>query len=48
VDAFLSVLKWWLERGSKLLPFEVDGMFRDIVVNGIGKSVYAIMPQGKI
>ena len=34
VDAFLSVLTWWLERRPLLPPREVDGMFRRLALCG--------------
>jgi AcrR family transcriptional regulator len=38
VSAFLAVLTWWLERKPELTPPEVDGMFRRLVLGGIGSS----------
>jgi len=32
VDAFHSVLTWWLERRPQLAPEEVDRMFRRLVL----------------
>jgi AcrR family transcriptional regulator len=38
VSAFLAVLTWWLERKPELVPTAVDGMFRRLVISGIGSS----------
>jgi AcrR family transcriptional regulator len=37
VGAFLTVLTWWLERRPRLTPFQVDAIFRHLVLNGIGR-----------
>jgi AcrR family transcriptional regulator len=33
--AFMSVLTWWLERGARLPPQEVDAIFRRLVMQGL-------------
>jgi len=36
VDTLLGVLAWWFERKRKVQPAEVDAMFRNLVLQGIG------------
>ena len=31
----MSVLTWWLDRGAKLPPEEVDGIFRRLTMQGL-------------
>jgi AcrR family transcriptional regulator len=33
--AFMSVLRWWADRGAKLEPAEVDAIFRKLVMQGL-------------
>jgi AcrR family transcriptional regulator len=33
--AFMSVLRWWADRGAKLEPAEVDVIFRRLVMQGL-------------
>jgi AcrR family transcriptional regulator len=33
--AFMSVLRWWADRGAKLEPAEVDAIFRRLVMQGL-------------
>lgn len=33
--AFMAVLTWWLDRGAKLPPPEVDAVFRRLVLQGL-------------
>lgn len=37
--AFMAVLTWWLERGAKLPPPEVDAIFRGLVMQGLEESL---------
>src|SRR5438093_2975174 len=34
--AFMAVLTWWLDQGAKLPPEEVDAIFRQLVLQGVG------------
>lgn len=36
VGAFITALRWWLERKPKLQPSQVDREFRRLVLGGIG------------
>ena len=36
--AFMAVLTWWLDRGAKLPPEEVDLVFRRLVMQGLAES----------
>jgi AcrR family transcriptional regulator len=36
--AFMAVLRWWLDRGAKLAPQEVDTIFRRLVMQGLGRG----------
>jgi len=33
--AFMAVLTWWLDRGAKLPPADVDTLFRQLVLRGL-------------
>ena len=33
--AFMAVLTWWLDRGARLAPREVDGIVRRLVMRGL-------------
>ena len=48
--AFMSVLIWWLDRGAKLPPAEVDGIFRRLTMQGLaaelGKKVFEVRAAG--
>jgi AcrR family transcriptional regulator len=33
--AFMAVLLWWLDRGAKVAPDEVDAIFRHLVMQGL-------------
>jgi hypothetical protein len=35
VGAYMAVLIWWLDRGAKLPPAQVDAMFRRLAIDGI-------------
>ena len=35
VGAYMAVLAWWLDRGAKPSPAEVDAMFRRLATDGI-------------
>ncbi len=35
VGAYMAVLTWWLDRGAKPPPTEVDAMFRRLATDGI-------------
>jgi AcrR family transcriptional regulator len=35
VGAYMAVLTWWLDRGAKPSPAEVDAIFRRLATNGI-------------
>ena len=37
--AFMSVLTWWLDRGAKLPPQEVDGIFRRLMIQGLAAEL---------
>jgi AcrR family transcriptional regulator len=37
--AFMAVLTWWLERGAKLPPREVDIIFRRLVLQGLAPAL---------
>lgn len=37
VGAFMSVMIWWLDSGTKLPPAEVDGIFRRLALTGISR-----------
>jgi len=37
--AFMSVLTWWLDRGAKLPPEEVDGIFRRLTMQGLAAEL---------
>jgi AcrR family transcriptional regulator len=39
--AFMAVLTWWLERGAKLTPREVDGIFRRLLMQGLAAELGA-------
>ncbi|TIT76722.1 MAG: TetR/AcrR family transcriptional regulator [Mesorhizobium sp.] len=39
VGAFLTALNWWFERKPKLLPSQVDAMFRSLVLDGLSPSI---------
>jgi len=34
--AFMAVLTWWLDQGANLPPEEVDAIFRQLVLQGVG------------
>jgi Transcriptional regulator C-terminal region len=36
VGACMAVLTWWLDKGGKLPPAEIDAMFRRLAAEGIG------------
>ena len=38
VGACMAVLSWWLDRGAKPSPREVDAMFRHLATNGIARG----------
>jgi AcrR family transcriptional regulator len=38
IGAYMSVLTWWLDRGAKLPPQQVDAMFRRLAMQGITPS----------
>ena len=48
--AFMSVLTWWLDRGAKLPPEEVDGIFRRLTMQGLaaelGKKTFEARAAG--
>ena len=33
--AFMAVLTWWLDRGARLAPVDVDAVFRRLVLRGL-------------
>jgi AcrR family transcriptional regulator len=35
VGGFMSVLTWWLDRGAKESPEDIDDMFRSLVFHGL-------------
>jgi AcrR family transcriptional regulator len=35
VGAYMATLTWWLDRGAKLPPEEIDGLFRRMVTEGV-------------
>jgi AcrR family transcriptional regulator len=35
VDAFMTVLTWWLNSGAKLPPHQIDTMFRRLATEGL-------------
>jgi len=37
--AFMAVLTWWLDRGAKLPPQEVDGIFRRLMLQGLAAEL---------
>ena len=37
--AFMAVLTWWLDRGAKLPPQEVDVIFRRLVMQGLAAEL---------
>jgi AcrR family transcriptional regulator len=37
--AFMAVLTWWLERGARLPPREVDALFRRLVMRGLAPEL---------
>jgi len=41
--AFMAVLTWWVDRGAKLPPPDVDALFRRLVMRGLqgGTSLIA-------
>ena len=45
-----SVLAWWLDRGAKLQPEEVDGIFRRLTMQGLaaelGKKAFEVRAAG--
>jgi AcrR family transcriptional regulator len=41
VGTFLTVLTWWLERRPELSPAEVDAIFRQLAISGIGPPIHA-------
>jgi AcrR family transcriptional regulator len=44
VGAYMSVLTWWLDKGAKLPPAEIDAMFRRLASEGI-ESLYSRAAQ---
>jgi AcrR family transcriptional regulator len=36
VGAYMSVVTWWLDRGAREPPEEIDGAFRELVLGGLG------------
>lgn len=36
VGAYMSVVTWWLDRGARETPEEIDQAFRDLAVGGLG------------
>lgn len=42
--AFMAVLTWWLDRGARLPPEEVDAVFRRLVLAGLEEGVRATRP----
>lgn len=38
VGAYMAVLTWWLDRGAKLPPQQIDAMFRRLAIEGIMPS----------
>jgi AcrR family transcriptional regulator len=38
VGAFLSVMTWWLDRGAKEPPEEMDAAFRVLALRGLGEQ----------
>jgi AcrR family transcriptional regulator len=36
VGAYMSVVTWWLDRGAKEPPEEIDRAFRDLALDGLG------------
>lgn len=39
VSAFQTTLSWWLDRKPGLAPREVNEMFRELTLNGIGPAI---------
>jgi len=37
--AFMAVLTWWLNHAAKLLPQEVDDIFRGLVMPGLATEL---------
>ena len=37
VGAYMSVVTWWLDRGGREPPEEIDRAFRDLALHGLGK-----------
>lgn len=44
--AFMAVLTWWLDQGAKMLPQEVDEIFRRLVMRGVAAQL-GLRPRGK-
>jgi AcrR family transcriptional regulator len=44
--AFMAVLTWWVDHGAKLLPEEVDGIFRRLVMPGLAAEL-ELRPKGQ-
>jgi predicted nucleotidyltransferase len=38
VGAYMAVLTWWLDKGAKLPPQQIDAMFRRLATEGIMPS----------
>jgi len=36
VGAYMSVVTWWLDRGARETPEEIDQAFRDLALGGLG------------
>ena len=36
VGAYMSVVTWWLDRGARELPEEIDRAFRNLALDGLG------------
>lgn len=39
VGAYVSVLTWWLDRGAEPSPQVMDGMFRQLAMNGLRRHL---------
>jgi len=42
--AFMAVLTWWLDRGARLPPADVDALFRRLVLAGLEEGVKGARP----
>ena len=38
VGAYLSVLTWWLDRGAKERPEQIEAAFRQLAIHGFAQA----------